>query len=74
MDDPALKLLQARRVIQAERDMRSRAEQTVRKLTLENNRLRRAVVGLQRQAAKAREEHDGGTVARSEVAPGPSGR
>ena len=59
MDDPSLKLLQARRVIAAERALRSKAEHEMRQLRMENIRLRRAVISLQRQQTKPREDANG---------------
>jgi hypothetical protein len=52
MDDPALKLRQAKDTMVSMQRERVRLEQQVRKLTLENTRLRRTVVALQRQTAK----------------------
>ena len=52
MDDFALRLLQARRVIAAQQAERVRLEQQVRKLTLDLTRAKHIIVGLQRQAQK----------------------
>ena len=50
MDSDALRLAKAQAVIGAERALRSKAEHELRVARLENTRLRRAVVALQRQA------------------------
>lgn len=54
MDDPKLKLLAARRVIEAERALRYKAEHELKQARLEVTRLRRAVVSLQRQATRGK--------------------
>ena len=56
MDDPALKLLQARRVIESQQRERVRLEQQVRKQDLELRRLRRAVTVLHLRIHNMREE------------------
>ena len=59
MDDPLLRLRKAEHVISAERAMRSKAEHELRTARLENTRLKRAVVSLQRIIhAKREEAHD----------------
>jgi hypothetical protein len=67
MESDALKLRSAQHRLDAAQRERVRLEQIVRKITLENTRLRHAVVSLQRKAQ--REEANDGTAARSEAAP-----
>jgi signal transduction histidine kinase len=56
MDDQALKLLQARRVIDAERRERVRLERELKQARLDLTRAQRIIVALQRQQARPREE------------------
>ena len=59
MDSDALRLIKAQHLIAAERALRSKAEHEMRQLRMENIRLRRAVISLQRHQTKPREDANG---------------